>query len=63
MDISSLMKESVFHAENEEPVDCRIQGANGRAGANRADYCAYGLPICLLNFQLSAHLIVNTERV
>ena len=36
MDTFSPMKESVFHAENEEPVPYGIQGTDGRAGANWA---------------------------
>ena len=31
-----LMKESVFQAENEEPVPDGVKGADGRVGANRA---------------------------
>ncbi len=34
MDTFSLMKESVFHAENEEPVPDGIQGTIGCAGAS-----------------------------
>lgn len=33
MDTFSLMNESVFHAENEEPVPDGIQGTIGCAGA------------------------------
>jgi len=36
MDTFSMMKESVFHAENEEPVPCGVQGSDGRAGAHWA---------------------------
>ncbi len=36
MDTFSLMKESVFHAENEEPVPDGIQGTIGCAGASRS---------------------------
>lgn len=31
-----LMKERVFHAENEEPVPDRIEGTVGRSGAHRS---------------------------
>ena len=36
VDTFSLMKESVFHAENEEPVPDGIQGTIGCAGASRS---------------------------
>src|SRR6056297_735876 len=36
MDTFSMMKESVFHAENEEPVPCGVQGSDGRSGAHWA---------------------------
>ncbi len=39
MDTFSLMKESVFHAENEEPVPDGIQGPIGCTGANWAQCC------------------------
>ncbi len=43
MDTFCLKKESVFHAENEEPVPCGIQGAISWAGASwseRREPCA-----------------------
>jgi hypothetical protein len=36
MDTFSIVKESVFHAENQEPVPCGIQGTDHRTGQSRA---------------------------
>jgi hypothetical protein len=41
MDTFHLMKESVFHAENEEPVPCGFQGAIGCVGASWSIFHRY----------------------